>query len=161
MDQLQATGIVGPLVKVEQAREVLIKDMLELEEILQKINESDNFIDTADDEYDEEFISQLESESEEVTLPDFEAEEGEDDGVSLDVKDRDPLFEEAARSIVLMQQASTSSLQRRYSIGYNRAGRLMDQLEAAGIVGPAVGGRPREVLIMDVMQLENKLEQMK
>ena len=62
--------------------------------------------------------------------------------------------------IVVSGQASTSSLQRRYSIGYNRAGRLMDQLEAAGIVGPSEGGKPRQVLV-DIMALENKLELMK
>ena len=63
--------------------------------------------------------------------------------------------------IVVSGQASTSSLQRRYSIGYNRSGRLMDQLEAAGIVGPSEGGKPRQVLIVDIMALENKLELMK
>lgn len=69
--------------------------------------------------------------------------------------DRDPLFEEAARWIVQGDVASTSALQRRYEIGYNRAGRLMDQLEAAGIVGPAAGGKPRKVLIspLDLEQL--------
>lgn len=67
--------------------------------------------------------------------------------------DRDPLFEEAAEIVVKTGLASTSSLQRRYSIGYNRAGKIMDQLEAAGIVGPAHGGKPRDVLI-DVTQLE-------
>lgn len=71
------------------------------------------------------------------------------------VKDRDPLFEEAARFIVQSDTASTSSLQRRYEIGYNRAGRLMDQMEAAGIVGPASGGKPRKVLLspMDIDQM--------
>lgn len=66
--------------------------------------------------------------------------------------DRDPLFEEAAEIVVTTGVASTSSLQRRYSIGYNRAGKIMDQLEAAGIVGPSQGGKPRQVLI-DQMQL--------
>lgn len=74
------------------------------------------------------------------------------------IADRDPLFEEAARFIITSQTASTSSLQRRYSIGYNRAGKIMDQMEAAGIVGPAQGGKPRQV-IMDSIQLENILEQ--
>ena len=119
------------------------------------------FVDTPEVEDVCHYISDQQSYPEAFMLPEYVAEEGEEGGMSFDVKDRDPLFEEAARIIVSSQQASTSSLQRRYSIGYNRAGRLMDQLEAAGIVGPAVGGRPREVLIMDVMQLENKLEQMK
>ena len=66
--------------------------------------------------------------------------------------DRDPLFEEAAEIVVSAGLASTSSLQRRYSIGYNRAGKIMDQLEAAGIVGPSQGGKPRNVLV-DSIQL--------
>lgn len=70
------------------------------------------------------------------------------------IKDRDPLFEEAVRFIVQSDTASTSSLQRRYEIGYNRAGRIMDQMEAAGIVGPATGGKPRKVLISP-MDVEN------
>ena len=61
--------------------------------------------------------------------------------------ERDPLFAEAAEFIVQSNSASTSSLQRRYSIGYNRAGKLMDQLEAAGVVGPASGQKPRQVLM--------------
>lgn len=79
----------------------------------------------------------------------------EDEGTSFgttNVSERDPLFEEAAQIIVQTGVASTSSLQRRYSIGYNRAGKIMDQLEAAGIVGPATGGKARSVLI-DAMQL--------
>lgn len=71
--------------------------------------------------------------------------------------DKDPLFEEAARLVVTSNTASTSSLQRRYSIGYNRAGKIMDQLEAAGIVGPAHGGKPRSVLV-DPMTLESILK---
>lgn len=70
--------------------------------------------------------------------------------------DKDPLFEEVARLIVSSNTASTSSLQRRYSIGYNRAGKIMDQLEAAGIVGPAHGGKPRAVLV-DSVSLESIL----
>jgi len=71
------------------------------------------------------------------------------------VKDRDPLFEEAVKFIVQSNTASTSSLQRRFEIGYNRAGRLIDQMEAAGIVGPANGSKPRAVLVssMDIDQL--------
>ena len=85
---------------------------------------------------------------------------GKDEGGGSDanvgnVKDRDPLFEEAVRFIVMGNTASTSSLQRRYEIGYNRAGRLMDQMEHAGIVGPAQGSKPRQVLVspMDIDQL--------
>lgn len=73
------------------------------------------------------------------------------------ITDRDPLFEEAARFIINSQTASTSSLQRRYSIGYNRAGKIMDQMEYAGIVGPSQGGKPRQVLI-DSIQLERIIE---
>lgn len=70
--------------------------------------------------------------------------------------ERDPLFDEVARLIVTSNTASTSSLQRRYSIGYNRAGKIMDQMESAGIVGPATGGKPRQVLV-DPMTLESIL----
>lgn len=70
--------------------------------------------------------------------------------------DRDPLYEEAARTIIASNQASTSSLQRRYSIGYNRAGKIMDQLERDGIVGPSHGGKPRSVLV-DAVMLEEIL----
>ncbi len=93
-------------------------------------------------------------------LPDYEG----DGGGSYDAggstgggsNDRDPLFEEIARLVVQKDMASTSSLQRSYNIGYNRAGRIMDQLEAAGIVGPASGGKPRKVL-MTPMELDQIL----
>ena len=67
------------------------------------------------------------------------------------------MFEDAARLIVINQSASTSLIQRKFAIGYNRASRLMEQLEKAGIVGAAHGSRPREVLIMDEMSLDNLL----
>lgn len=78
-------------------------------------------------------------------------------GGGLDTHNLDPFFEEAAHHVVLTQQGSTSMIQRRFSIGYNRAGRLMDQLESAGIVGEAQGSKPREVLIQDENQLNTLL----
>jgi len=75
----------------------------------------------------------------------------------FDSSDIDPLFEEAARLIVIHQQGSTSLIQRKFSIGYNRSGRLMDQLYAAGIVGPTQGSKPREVYVRDEYQLEQIL----
>ena len=75
-------------------------------------------------------------------------------------KDRDPLFEEVARMVVSKGQASTSAIQRVYSLGYNRAGRIMDQLEQAGIVGPSQGGKPRAVLVSGV-ELESILDSLK
>lgn len=89
-------------------------------------------------------------------LPEYIAESG-DTGKLASVGDRDPLFDECARLVVTTDTASTSSLQRRYSIGYNRAGKIMDQMEAAGIVGPSQGGKPRQVLV-DSMTLERILE---
>ena len=76
----------------------------------------------------------------------------------MNLNDRDPLFDEIAQYIVSSDTASTSSLQRHYGIGYNRAGRIMDQMEAAGIVGPSQGGKPRKVLI-DSTQLQSLLAQ--
>ncbi|WP_313380143.1 DNA translocase FtsK [Proteiniphilum saccharofermentans] len=80
---------------------------------------------------------------------------------ATDLGDRDPLFDEAARLIVVHQQGSTSLIQRKFSIGYNRAGRLMDQLEAAGIVGAVQGSKPREVFIADEYSLEKLLDSLR
>ena len=80
---------------------------------------------------------------------------------TADINNLDPFFEEAAHAVVLSQQGSTSMIQRRFSIGYNRAGRLMDQLEQVGIVGAAQGSKPREVLIQDENQLYSLLLQMR
>ncbi len=119
------------------------------------------FIDTPEVKRICDHISKQQSYPEAYELPEYQNPDSEVGGTGSDLTNRDPLFEEAAKMIVVSGQASTSSLQRRYSIGYNRAGRLMDQLEAAGIVGPSEGGKPRQVLIMDIMALENKLELMK
>jgi len=80
---------------------------------------------------------------------------------AVDLNDKDALFDEAARLIVVHQQGSTSLIQRKFSIGYNRAGRLMDQLEAAGIVGAAQGSKPREVFIADEYSLEKLLDSLR
>jgi S-DNA-T family DNA segregation ATPase FtsK/SpoIIIE len=77
--------------------------------------------------------------------------------LEVDLKKRDPLFDEAARLVVQHQQGSTSLIQRKLSIGYNRAGRIIDQLEAAGIVGPFEGSKARDVLCPDMYVLEQIL----
>lgn len=94
-------------------------------------------------------------------LPEVKNEEGEGGGEDFDPRERDSLFEEAAGIIVQHQQGSTSLLQRKLNLGYNRAGRLIDQLERAGIVGPFKGSKAREVLISDVLQLEDKLAELR
>lgn len=110
------------------------------------------FIDTPEIEDICDFIDSQVGYDEAYELPEYIEEDTGGFASSGSITDRDPLFEEAASFIIGGQTASTSSLQRRYSIGYNRAGKIMDQMEAAGIVGPAQGGKPRQVL-MDSMQL--------
>lgn len=99
-----------------------------------------------------------------MELPEPKGEDGGDTGSGSNAGDMgnlDPFFEEAARSVIISQQGSTSMIQRRFSIGYNRAGRLMDQLEKAGIVGAAHGSKPRDVLIADEGQLSTIMAQLK
>lgn len=110
------------------------------------------FIDTPEVEAICEHIDSQIGYEQAYELPEYIANQDGAAGGLGSVADRDPLFEEAAAFIVSGQTASTSSLQRRYSIGYNRAGKIMDQMEAAGIVGPSQGGKPRQVLI-DSIQL--------
>ena len=76
-------------------------------------------------------------------------------------EDRDPLFRQAAELLVIHQQGSTSLIQRKFSIKYIRAARLMDQLEHVGIIGPTRGAKPREVLVSDMVQLENIFSKLK
>ena len=108
------------------------------------------FVDTPEVERINRFIADQPGPIEPMELPEPNTDEGGmGGGGTADMNSLDPYFEEAARAIVISQQGSTSMVQRRFSIGYNRAGRLMDQLEAAGIVGIAQGSKPREVLITD------------
>jgi len=113
------------------------------------------FIDTAETERLCEFIGSQQGYPAPFFLPEYHSEEEGEDAGPVDLSHRDSLFEEAAHLVVLHQMGSTSLIQRRFSIGYNRAGRIMDQLEAAGIVGPNEGSKARRVLIAD----ENTLEQ--
>ena len=90
-------------------------------------------------------------------LPVPEAQDGESGGGTIDMQNIDPMFEDAARMVVNTQKGSTSDLQRRLGMGYARAGRVMDQLEAAGIVGPQEGSKPRQVLISNILELDEVL----
>jgi S-DNA-T family DNA segregation ATPase FtsK/SpoIIIE len=111
------------------------------------------FLDTPELERVVDFISRQKGFAEPYELPRYDP-DGEGGGKIVDLEQTDPMFDEVARFIVQNQQGSTSSVQRRFSIGYNRAGRIMDQIEAAGIVGKAEGSKPREVLIQDMNSLE-------
>ncbi len=90
-------------------------------------------------------------------LPVPESQDGETSGGSIDMQNIDPLFEDAARMVVTTQKGSTSDLQRRLGMGYARAGRVMDQLEGAGIVGPQEGSKPRQVLVANLAELDEVL----
>lgn len=110
-----------------------------------------------------EFIQHQLGPTHPMELPEPKNDENEGSGSNgnTDMGALDPFFEEAARSVIVSQQGSTSMIQRRFSIGYNRAGRLMDQLEKAGIVGAAHGSKPRDVLIADEGQLTAIMNQLR
>jgi S-DNA-T family DNA segregation ATPase FtsK/SpoIIIE len=94
-------------------------------------------------------------------LPEYVGDNDEGNGSKeVDLKKRDPLFDEAARLVVQHQQGSTSLIQRRMQLGYNRAGRIIDQLEAAGIVGPFEGSKARDVVVQDPQTLEQILKRL-
>lgn len=118
------------------------------------------FVDTPEVDKIANFIGSQQG-KEPYLLPEVKSENEDGGGEDFDPRERDSLFEEAAGIIVQHQQGSTSLLQRRLNLGYNRAGRLIDQLEKAGIVGPFKGSKAREVLITDVMQLEDKLAELR
>ena len=117
------------------------------------------FVDTPEVEQITNYVANQPGPIAPMELPEPASEDGgiAGGGGGLDTHNLDPFFEEAAHHVVLTQQGSTSMIQRRFSIGYNRAGRLMDQLESAGIVGEAQGSKPREVLIQDENQLNTLL----
>ena len=120
------------------------------------------FVDTPEVERIVDFISRQQGYPTPFLLPEVE-DDSENGGSSADVDMNrlDPLFEEAARLLIYHQQGSTSLIQRKFSIGYNRAGRIMDQLERAGIVGPANGSKAREVLCMDENDLAMRMSNLK
>ncbi len=115
------------------------------------------FVDTPEVERISEFIGAQRGYPSAWMLPEYVDENSESSIKDFDASDRDPLFEEAARMIVMHQQGSTSLIQRKLKLGYNRAGRIIDQLEAAHIVGPFEGSKAREVLIPDEYSLEQFL----
>ena len=115
------------------------------------------FVDTPEVDAITHFIAKQQSYPDVFALPEY-VPEGEGNGLAdIDLSTRDALFEDAARLIVRSQQGSTSSIQRRFSIGYNRAGKIIDQLEATGIVGPFEGSKARQVLVQDEYALEQIL----
>ena len=117
------------------------------------------FVDTPEVERISRYISEQQGYPTAFYLPEY-VDENAADGSNLDdvdLKRLDPMFEDAARLVVIHQSGSTSLIQRKFSIGYNRAGRIMDQLEKAGIVGPVDGSKPRQVLCADEMDLEMRL----
>jgi len=116
------------------------------------------FVDTPEVDRICDFIGDQQGYSDAYLLPEFVGDEsGNGEKADFDPANRDALFEEAAKLIVMHQQGSTSLIQRRLKLGYNRAGRLIDQLEAAGVVGPFEGSKAREVLIPDEYSLEQLL----
>lgn len=119
------------------------------------------FVDTPEVEEVLKFISDQRGYPEPYFLPEFHGDDAEHGASGLKYSDVDENFEDAARLVVQNQHGSTSMIQRRLKLGYNRAGRIMDQLEALGIVGPSEGSKAREVLIYDEMELEKYLAQLK
>lgn len=116
------------------------------------------FVDTPEVEKIVDFIGVQRGYLTAFELPEYEGDEADGDGKVVDLVNRDKLFEDCARVVVSTQSGSTSMLQRRFNLGYNRAGRIMDQLEAANIVGPAMGSKPREVYFKTEAELEQFLQ---
>ena len=117
------------------------------------------FIDTPEVEKLTEFISKQKSYPEAFLLPEY-VNENEGNNLNASLDDKDSMFEEAARIVVMHQSGSTSLIQRKLKLGYNRAGRIIDQLEVAGIVGPFEGSKARQVLVTDELTLEELLKKL-
>ncbi|GAF05054.1 FtsK/SpoIIIE family DNA translocase [Saccharicrinis fermentans] len=116
------------------------------------------FVDTPEVEKINDFIGSQKGYASALLLPEYIGESSSNEPGEVDLGNKDAFFEEAARVVVANQSGSTSLIQRRFSIGYNRAGRIIDQLEAAGIVGPFEGSKARQVLIPDELSLEHLLK---
>ncbi|MEL7375575.1 MAG: DNA translocase FtsK, partial [Bacteroidota bacterium] len=119
------------------------------------------FVDTPEVEQVIDYIAGQKGYAEPYLLPEFNTDEEISGAAGLTYADLDDMFEQAARLIVGQQHGSTSMIQRRLKLGYNRAGRIMDELEQMGIVGPANGSKPREVLVYDEIELERYIQDIK
>jgi S-DNA-T family DNA segregation ATPase FtsK/SpoIIIE len=118
------------------------------------------FVDTPEVDKISDFIGGQRGYADAYHLPEYVGEGMESSPKEFDADNRDPMFEEAARLIVMHQQGSTSLIQRKLKLGYNRAGRIIDQLEAAGIVGPFEGSKAREVLFQDDSHFNQFLDEL-
>lgn len=119
------------------------------------------FVDTPEVEKITEFIGNQRAYPSAFMLPEYVGEDGESGKEEIDLSERDKMFDEAAKLVVQFHQGSASFLQRKLKLGYNRAGRIVDQLEAAGVIGPFEGSKAREVLIKDMAQLEEILQKLR
>lgn len=119
------------------------------------------FVDTPEAEKITEFIGSQRAYPSAFLLPEYVGEDGSDGKEEIDLSERDKMFDDAAKLVVQFQQGSASFLQRKLKLGYNRAGRIVDQLEAAGIIGPFEGSKAREVLVKDMNQLEEIINRLK
>lgn len=119
------------------------------------------FVDTPEAEKITEFIGSQRAYPSAFLLPEYVGEDGEGGKEEIDLSERDKMFDEAAKLVVQFQQGSASFLQRKLKLGYNRAGRIVDQLEAAGIIGPFEGSKAREVRCKDMAQLDEILKSIK
>jgi S-DNA-T family DNA segregation ATPase FtsK/SpoIIIE len=116
------------------------------------------FVSTNEVEEITDYIGAQQAYPQAFQLPEYVEEGSEDGNVEFSANEKDALFDQCARIVVETQQGSASLLQRRLKIGYNRAGRIIDQLQAAGIIGAFEGSKAREVMIKDFMQLDEKLK---
>ena len=119
------------------------------------------FVDTPEVEKITEFIGNQRAYPSAFLLPEYVGEDGENGKSDVDLSERDKMFDDAAKLVVQFQQGSASFLQRKLKLGYNRAGRIVDQLEAAGVIGPFEGSKAREVLTKDMEQLEGILQKLR
>lgn len=119
------------------------------------------FVDTPEVEKITEFIGNQRAYPSAFMLPEYVGEDGDSGKEEVDLSERDKMFDDAAKLVVQFQQGSASFLQRKLKLGYNRAGRIVDQLEAAGIIGPFEGSKAREVLVKDLNQLDEIIQRIK
>ena len=119
------------------------------------------FVDTPEVEKITEFIGNQRAYPSAFLLPEYVGEEGEGGKEEVDLSERDKMFDDAAKLVVQFQQGSASFLQRKLKLGYNRAGRIVDQLEAAGVIGPFEGSKAREVIVRDMAQLDEILQKLR